>query len=274
MIDELPKRWQLPAPESQVLLTGPDTPNNWAIKLALKELVLRKALTLHQSEERRFFILKKRVNILSPGKSLESSAGRPLRAIMEVYPRAQTYKGGITGVPAQKVALEVIRWYRAGGGYVEAEVLPELERRGLYARNTAGGSPRWSLTPKGEEALTELRGLLETGRQSLPDWVANDRARATDFVGAAGPALLLLGNPGPWLWLFLTAELSGEVVAAEVEGFPFEEAIPVEPQQPQQTDGGGGFTIEWSEGVGGPGDAVDQDVDAASDGGDGDGDGE
>jgi hypothetical protein len=275
MIDELPEQWRLSAPESQVLLSGPDTPSSWAIKLALKELVLRKALTLHQTEERRFRVFKKRVNVLSPGTSLDSSAGRPLRAIMEIYPKAHAYGGGITGVSVEKLAQEIMGWYRAGGGFVKGEVLPELERKGLYERKTEGTNPTWALTSNGEEALAELRGLLETGRQSLPNWAANDRSQARTFVEAAGPALLLLGNPAPWLWLLLTAELSGEEVAASAMGDPFAEPLPAELEQSQQADGGGGFTVVWSTSGGSdPGDTVDQGVDAATDDGDGGGDGE
>src|SRR6478735_7621051 len=123
--------WDLSAPASQVLLTGAATPNSWAIKLALKELVLRRALTLERVEKRRFLRKPQQIDVLALGRWPEREAGRSLIGVMEAFPKSHQSLVEATGVPIEVVADEVTRWYRAGGGYIQGEVLPELERRGF-----------------------------------------------------------------------------------------------------------------------------------------------
>jgi hypothetical protein len=272
MIEEMPQRWTLPAPESQVLLTGPETPNNWAIKLALKELVLRRVLSVRTVEERRFWVLRRQVSILIPGTHRNDPVSQPLQAVLDVLPQNTVYQDHIHGVPIRSAAIEVIRWYRAGGGYVEAEVLPELRRQGLYDLYPDAGGSRWRLTPKGEGALVQVRELMATGRESFPTWVESDRDRATDFVRMAGPAVLLLGSPVPWIWILTMETLSGDESMALPWADPLAEPLPRDLES--ATASGGSWTVEVGSADGDPlpGELIDREVDAATDdGGDGEG---
>jgi hypothetical protein len=279
MIDDLPDHWQLPAAESQVLLSGPDTPDDWVIKLGLKELVLRRILTVSTVRERRYLILRRNTDIVSRTRKSAVGLSRPLRAMLDVFPKATFYHGGTTGIPVRQAALEVLRWYRAGGGFVKAEILPEMQRLGLYEQVSDQGILRWRLTPEGEQALIDLRVILERGRAESPTWETGNRAGAAAFIGLAGPAVLLLGNPLPWIWVLLMESLSEDQSLAIPGEDPFAGPVAVE-QIHESAAGGGGVVV-----VGGrpedskePAEAVDEGVDSASDafgdGGGGDGDGE
>jgi hypothetical protein len=281
--------WDLSAPSSQVLLTGAATPNIWAIKLALKELVLRRALVLQRERRRRFLILSADVDVLSLGRWPDRGTERPLLGVMEAFPKSTLVHKGLSGTPIDVAAREITRWYRAGGGYVQAEVLPALEWRGYYRRIQQQDGQHWQLTEAGERRLEELRALLETGRLQLPAWVQNERELARDYVQAAGSAPLLLGNPSIWLWGAMAVVLAGETLDADAipvdAGLPFPPLTGQELSEPGRLEASietGGQT--WGEGppdqgsAGGSGgfDSPGERIDAAieSDGDDGGGDGE
>jgi hypothetical protein len=279
MIDSLPESWDLPAPESQVLLTGPDTPDDWAIKLALKELVLRRVLSVRTVRIRRFLVLHKNLPIVVDGERRDATVSAPLQAMLSVFPRPTTFEFGVPGVPLRTATIEVMRWYRAGGGFVEAEVLPELRRLGLYEHHLDGTAPRWRPTASGEQKLTELRQVMRTGRDQFPHWAETDRALATEYVKRAGPALLLLGNPVPWVWVLLMATLSGDASLALPPADPFAEEVELD----KRVDGDGGGSVgrgddeRSSDDDDDPADTIDEAVDDASGdfgGDDGDGSGE
>lgn len=230
MSDESSQRWTLPAPESQVLLTGPETPNSWVIKLALKELVLRRVLSVRTLRTRRFLVLWREINVFVSGQRPNAPVSPPLSAVVSVFPKPTPFSDGSTGVPVKSAASEVMRWYRAGGGLVEAEVMPELRRQGLYDLPADAGGPRWRLTPQGEQELARLRQLMATGRTSFPEWVERDRSRAAEFISLSGPAALLLGNPTPWIWAYLMQTLNrdGSPVLPALD--PFADEIQDVPQ--------------------------------------------
>src|SRR4249919_93708 len=98
-MDSESERWDLSAPASQVLLTGAATPNSWAIKLALKELVLRRAMTLEQVQKRRFLRKSQPIDVLALGYWPEREAGRSLIGVMEAFPKARQSFVAETGVP-------------------------------------------------------------------------------------------------------------------------------------------------------------------------------
>ncbi len=262
--------WDLSAPASQVLLTGAATPNSWAIKLALKELVLRRALTLERVEKRRFLRKPQQIDVLALGRWPEREAGRSLIGVMEAFPKSHQSLVEATGVPIEVVADEVTRWYRAGGGYIQGEVLPELERRGFYRRIDEGQGPQWQVTASGEEKLEELRLLTDRGTVQFPVWVQQDRAQAARYIQDAGPVLLLLGNPAIWLWAAMTANFDGDEL--EVGAIPVDARLPFPPLESASGDSFGGvlFEVGTSEGDG-PGEQIDGAIDDSSDGGDGDG---
>ena len=204
------RRWELSAPESGVLLWGPETRNGEALKLALLELVVRKALRLVSVEERRFFIRTKHTNVLTPGGRHDRPMTRSLQAVMEVQPKLRSYGEGTFGAPVKEWARAVFNRYRQRGGYVQSEVLPALEQRQLvakerYKRLGLFEATRWVFTPAGTSALTELRALMETGRQMFgwhdtrfgERWVEPDPAQVRAFAEAAGAALLLLTGQFP-----------------------------------------------------------------------------
>src|SRR5918993_791259 len=149
MMDSESERWDLSAPTSQVLLTGASTPNAWAVSLAFKELVLRRNLRLWTERRRRFLMLPRNVDLLALNHWAIPERERALRGVMEAFPKAAILVSSEGGVPIDVAAREVGRWYRAGGGYVQAEVLPELQRRGYYRLIETERGPEWQLADAG-----------------------------------------------------------------------------------------------------------------------------
>ena len=215
MDDPLPQfAWRLSAPESLVLLWGPDTGDAWALKVGLLELVVRQALVLKAVDRRRVLRPARRVNVLALGEPLESSATRALRIIIETYPMASGRTDDVNGIPVDRLAHAVFarhfrqvrtgflrrRWERSGGGYVSTEVLPDLEQRGLYEREAAlFGSKTWTLTANGAKELERLRRFMAAGRESFGTWVEHQPDLAKEYVERAGTSILLLGGVAPLL---------------------------------------------------------------------------
>lgn len=288
------ERWELSAPASQVLLTGAATPPTWAIQLALKELVLRRALRLGSERQRRMLVFHQRIDTLTLERwpNLPGSE-RSLLGVMEAFPKAAIFRSDAGGVPIGVVAREVQRWYRLGGGYVQAEVLPELQRWGYYRIVELQNGPEWQLTETGVQKLAELHALLETGKTEFPGWLRQDRGKAAAYLTGVGATLLLLGNPVIWLWELLAEVLAGGTLAAEeipdVTGSPFVVPPPQQDRLDRESRGevwfdtdereGGsespGSAIESASDSGGGGGGFDspgETIDAGF-GGDGDGDG-
>lgn len=206
-MSELPaRRWELSAPESQVLLTGPETTGDLALKAALLELVVRRVLRLASVEYLRLLVFKGRADVLVRDVTLppregreqspDPSASRALQVVLDAYRNPRTYPDGTIGCPVEKFAHAVLtRWPR---GYVHGGVFPALERRGLFAWE-GFGPVGVVLTAEGFAALADLRALLATGRGAFRAWVIDDPERARAFVDLAGPALLLLDDLTPAL---------------------------------------------------------------------------
>ena len=95
-----------------------------------------------------------------------------------------------------RVSVRGTRWDWSSGSYVRSIVLPALEEKGLVQRIESRlvviGKPRWELTNEGLKALEELRTLMEIGRGPFRELVRTDREWAIQFIGLAGPALLLM----------------------------------------------------------------------------------
>jgi hypothetical protein len=297
MSDETPgRRWELSAPESGVLLWGPETRAGEALKLALLELIVRQTLRLVAVKDRRLFVFSKRVNLLAPGTSRDQPSGRALRAVLDVAPPSRAYPDGIFGAPVEQWARAVVARYRRRGGYVQAEVLPALEARGLYRQERYRrlglfeGS-RWTLTPAGTAALVELKGLVESGRAAFGQGMEPDPARVRAILATAGAAVLLLPGLFPEIRYFQPREegsgFEGTVVVFTGSGGSGEERRPdgddrsdePEPGEPDADV----FSLDALAGIFGPGpfdgldaasDAIDAGVDAGGGDGGGDGDGE
>jgi hypothetical protein len=219
MSDELPRRrWELSAPESQMLLWGPETGDAWVVKLAIMELVVRRVLRLVSVPDRRLLFFSKRTTVLVPALRLDDAAGRALTAVVVAFPKTRTYPDGTAGVSVERAARAVfshylksgsvqvqgLTWSWSSGGYGKAVVLPALEQRRLYRREQSSRlglfpSTTWVLTAEGLAALEELRRIMAIGRGHFAGWVKADPARARSFVDLAGPALLLQGGLTPLL---------------------------------------------------------------------------
>lgn len=290
MNDGLPRRrWDLSAPESGALLWGPETRAGEALKLALLELVVRQALRLVAVKGRRFFVFSKLVNVLAPGASRDQPANRVLRAVLEVTPPSHTYPDGTVGAPVEQWARAVVARYQRRGGYVQAEVLPALEERGLYVRESYRRlglfeASRWMLTPAGMAALAELKTLMESGRAAFGLGMEPDLARVRALLGTAGAAVLLLPGLFPELrqleWRERGPESGSNGSGGGDGGRPDDDDQPGEPG-PDDPEADA-FGLDALAGVFGPGpvdgldaafDAIDAGVDSGG-GGDGDGDGE
>lgn len=217
MSDEwLRRRWELSAPESQMLLWGPETGDAWVIKQAIMELVVRRVLRLRTVPDRRLLIFSKLTNVLVPASRLDDSASRALSAIVAAFPKTRAYADGTAGVAVERVAQAVFSQYRksgsvtlqghtwswSDGGYGKAVVLPALEHRGLFRREQSSRlglipTTNWVPTEGGIAALEELRWIMTIGREQFAGWVGQDPARAEAYVEMAGPALLLQGGLAP-----------------------------------------------------------------------------
>ena len=191
-------RWELPAAESQVLLSGPETNDDWVLKAALLELLVRGVLRLFPGEHGRF--LRRKVDMVALVSRLEAAHVPTLHAVISAYAKTQDLA---QGVPVSDLARVVLMHYRARprftGGYVQEVILPALAERGLFSRESDGraqlfGAEGWFLTRSGLEALVALRTMLETARQSFAAWAGSDQARAGAFIESAGAAVLLLDD--------------------------------------------------------------------------------
>lgn len=192
------KHWELPAAESQVLLSGPETNDDWVLKSALLELLVRGALRLFSGAHGRLRPRKREMVALVSGR--EVAHVPTLQAVIDAY---ETPQALAQGVPVSDLARVVLMHYRARprftGGYVQEVILPALAERGLFSRESDAraqllGSEGWFLTRSGLAALVALRTMLETARQSFGAWVGSDPARADAFIESAGGAVLLMDD--------------------------------------------------------------------------------
>ena len=155
--------WDLPAPEAAVLLWGYLTKEAPALKLALLELVARGALRLVTVDDPGRGAGLKRTNVLVPGRWTWPTV-RSLQVVREAYhsARPRVPAGGTVGVPVTELASAVMP---RQGDYVDRDVLPALEERGLYRRERvrprSRHSPtRWVPTPAGEAKRADLAARL------------------------------------------------------------------------------------------------------------------
>src|SRR6478752_2529546 len=88
MVERQPgEPWTLSAPETLVLLTGPETGDAVALRVALLELVVRRSLKLSLATDRRFLIFHPKVNVLSGGSAFTRRLEKPLQRILDLFPQ-------------------------------------------------------------------------------------------------------------------------------------------------------------------------------------------
>ena len=206
-------RWSLPAAESMVLLWGPDTGDPWVLKVALLELVVRRCFAVSTTEKRRFLRSPKPVHMFTKVGAVDPSPSPPLLAIDSAYHLLAQTPGVQGGVPLRLLASTILNQRRqkmrtglfkrrnnqGTAGFVRSQVLPELQRQGLFRVGADPHVPsldltRWWLTTEGLARLNELVRLNDIGRNALPGWVNTNPALAREYVERAGSSLLLLGG--------------------------------------------------------------------------------
>jgi hypothetical protein len=187
-------RWRLTAPESYVLEAPRHLSGVEAFKLALRELVLRRALQVEQVETAGFLRSRRRGSVLRIGTSVTEPALAPL---LDLHARARR-RGGDDGVRVEDLARAARRDFgRSLAGYVDEHVYPSLAQRGLlrsseHRRWGLFGRTRHELTPAGEEAAAELAEWLRVGRERVEGWTRESPERGLAYAGAAGAAILLM----------------------------------------------------------------------------------
>ncbi|MEQ1843317.1 MAG: hypothetical protein ABL994_23170, partial [Verrucomicrobiales bacterium] len=205
--------WRLSAPESLVLLWGPETGDPWAVKVAMLELVVRRCFAIATIEKRRFLRSPVTIQMFTKVSALDQSLARPLKVVDDAYQllaKTSRDEGRVTvyslatkllSYRRQKVRTGLFRRRvdRSAGSYVRSEVLPELQRQGLFRTESDFRMPsldltKWWLTAEGSTRLDELIRLNDAGRNSLPEWVKTEPALARRYVEQAGTSVLLLGG--------------------------------------------------------------------------------
>lgn len=194
-----PTRWDLPAPDSYVLLHRVERPDTQPFKLAIMELVGRGALALVDVEEPVLFDRTRRRSVLAEGATPRAPSERSLAAVWRLFTgtRLQTFADGTIGVKVEDFAQAAERHYRPLTKFVTEEVLPALVERGYYAREERrilGIFPvrHYTLTASGQAARADLERRVELGQTEVPGWVRSDPNRALLYMGMAGGSLLLM----------------------------------------------------------------------------------
>jgi hypothetical protein len=208
--------WRLTAPESYVLYLGKSPPGSEALKLALKELILRRALRVEQLDRSGRLGRKRSVSAFRAGSRSTAISEPPLAAVMELYEQTdESHPGdartgspsarGYDGVLVDAFARAARRSFgRSLAGYVNDHVFPAMEQRGLLRskpRKSLGyrSRRRWALTVAGQDAADQLEKWVGVGHRQMAGWVRDDPARGRAYAQAAGAAVLLMSSLYPQL---------------------------------------------------------------------------
>ena len=185
-------RWGPSAPESRVLLDGPKGSGTEAFRLAVLELIARRRLSVAREEN--LANEKTPSGVLLPGAEARPTGHRPLDAIHELFEGARTRDSGVS---VKMLARKTRKRYGSLDGYVKTEVLPALQRRGLYEKREKRllwilPVTRWELTRSGDAARAQLEQNRRLGEDHFREWVERDPQQAYLFLGLAGSSLLLM----------------------------------------------------------------------------------
>jgi hypothetical protein len=156
--------WRLTAPESYVLQAPRQLSGVEVFKLALRELVLRRALQVERLEEAGFLRRGPPRSVL---RALSLVSEPALAPLLDVHARARQ-RPGADGVMVEDFARTARREFgRSYARYINEHVYPSLEQRGLLRRQDRKrwlGRTRHEFTPAGHEAAAELEEWLRVGR--------------------------------------------------------------------------------------------------------------
>jgi len=196
-------RWELPAPESYALLYGPKDARQ-IFKLALLELVARGYLELAEIEEPGRFGRSRKTTVLRHGTNRGRPESRSLGAVLSLFTGAvaRPVGGRQTEMPVPDLARSARTHYGSFEGYVEAQVMPALQRRNLFERRMRRRlgifqTLRWEPTHSGEAARAELLGSMALGEERFAGWVDLEPSQALRFLGLAGSSVLLMSPLHP-----------------------------------------------------------------------------
>lgn len=190
--------WTLNAPESYVLLHGPQAKGAEVFKMAVMELVARGVIKLRQVEQPARRGRGKSVTVMAPGagKPPTEASLAPVWDAFNATPLAPQPDGEI-GVPVSAFARSANTHFKSFGQYTSGAVLPALIERGLYAQESYKvlwlfPATRLTLTPEGQRMRDDLQTRSELAKQRLGGWVNQDTARAAAFLSLAGASFLLM----------------------------------------------------------------------------------
>lgn len=191
--------WDLPGPDSYVLLNGVDRPDPQPFKLAIMELVGRRVLKLAEIDEPGAFGMRRRSSVLSEGDERKAPPERSLAAVRQMFSEVKlnTFSDGSVGVTVGDFAVAAQRRYRPLSEFTKAEILPTLLERGYYTheqRKFLGIFPtsRYVLTASGQAARADLRSRMDLGEANMRGWVNNDPNRAFMYMALAGSSIFLM----------------------------------------------------------------------------------
>lgn len=189
------ERWGPTAPESRVLIDGWKRSGREAFRLAVLECVARRRLTV--AERTDLPDEEAPPGLLLPGAEARPTGDRPLDALQELFGDARTRSSRGSGVGVGELTKAARRRYGSLDGYVKTEVLPALQRRGLYERRNEKlfrllPVTRWRLTRTGEASRLQLQQNRRLGEKNFGEWVRSDPEQAYRFLGLAGSSLLLM----------------------------------------------------------------------------------
>jgi hypothetical protein len=192
-------QWDLPGPDSYVLLNGLDRPDTQPFKLAIMELVGRRVLKLVEIDESGVFGIRHRVNVLSEGDAHKSPPERSLAAMRQLFSEVNlgAFSDGTVGVKVEDFAAAAQRRYRPLSEFTKIEILPTLLERGYYVleqRKFLGIFPtsRYVVTPSGQAARADLRSRMDLGEANMRGWVHDDPNRAFMYMALAGSSIFLM----------------------------------------------------------------------------------
>ena len=220
------EQWQLTAPESYVLRLPRPRRHVELFKLALRELVLRRALTIEQLEQAGLFRQRSKTVLRVGTQHMSEPALAPL---VELHSRARR-RSASDGVLVEDFAKEARREFTGSlMGYLNNHVYPSLVQRGLMEVEEPTGlrafrRRRHVRTAAGGEALAELEEWLRVGNACLKDWVRDSPERALAYTAGAGAAVLLMPGLYPELERIGRQVPGGDAAighgwAADFEGF-------------------------------------------------------
>jgi hypothetical protein len=194
--------WLLTAPESYVLNYAGDGHGHEALKLAVKELVSRRALGVVAVQTRGPTGRRKLRTALVEGP-VQLDYALPLTPVFDLFTNTRKRRldaaprsgeaSSVDGVLISDFAKAARKRFRPLTKYRDGCVTPALKGRGLLTTRSQGmfgrQVPTW--TPAGHDALNELEEWLRIGHRRFNFWLHANPERALAYTVGAGALILL-----------------------------------------------------------------------------------